>query len=72
MAQRGVLRRAELRGILHFYVAVFCMAIVEVVNRNVSEALTFVTDAISRREIARGRALWVSVEVVRRIVFGGR
>ena len=57
---------------MDFWVAVFCMVIVEVVNRNVSEALTFVTDAISRREIARGRALWVSVEVVRRVVFGGR
>ena len=43
---------------MDFWVAVFCMVIVEVVNGNVSVTLTFVTDAISRREIARRSALW--------------
>ena len=52
------MRWAELGGIWDFWVAVFCMVIVEVVNRNVSVTLTFVTDAISRREIARRSALW--------------
>ena len=36
------------------------------VIKNVSAALSYVTDATSRREIARGRVLEVSMELLQR------
>ena len=52
--------------------AVFCMGIVESVIWNVSSTLSFVTDAISRREIFRGRDFGVVWEGRDLGIMGGR